>query len=321
LASSYPSYPGSTKAGWGYMMLTNFLPNSGNGTFSLYAVVTDVEGKQLTMGPKVITCDNANAVNPFGAIDTPGQGETVSGDEYFNFGWALTPLPNAIPTDASTIEVFIDGESVGNPAYNVYREDIATLFPGYNNSGGALGHFAIDTTAYANGVHTISWGVTDDAGNEAGIGSRYFSIQNETDTSQEKTAAVPPKEALRNTAPDRSLLDIKTAEGEFEIASDEKGVFHVKIKATQRLVMRLKGHDAGYLDIKGKRAKLPVGSRLDTEKGIFYWQPGPGFLGSYTLVFTGPKKQMETSGATGLRAAEKAGLRKTVEITIVPRHN
>jgi hypothetical protein len=30
---------------------------------------------------------------------------------------------------------------------------------------------------------------------------------------------------------------------------------------------------------------LPIGSFLDSEKGIFYWQPGPGFVGSYRLVF------------------------------------
>ncbi|MCP4216465.1 MAG: hypothetical protein GY765_17575 [bacterium] len=305
LAGAYPSYPGSTKAGWGYMMLTNFLPNRGNGVFSLYAVVTDMEGNELSMGPKVITCDNANATTPFGAIDTPGQGETISGAGYTNFGWALTPPENTIPIDGSTISVYIDGEPVGSPVYNVYREDIAAFFPGYNNSSGAVGHFALDTTAYDNGVHTISWSVADDAGNQDGIGSRYFNIQNETGMAPKTTAAVPPKRTLRNVATDRSLLDIKTAEGEFEIAPDDKGFFHVEIKETERLVMRLEGHGAGYLDINGKQVKLPVGSRLDAGKGIFYWQPGPGFLGSYTLVFTGQ--------------SEKGKRKKTVIVTIAPR--
>jgi hypothetical protein len=30
---------------------------------------------------------------------------------------------------------------------------------------------------------------------------------------------------------------------------------------------------------------LPIGSTFDGEKGIFYWQPGPGFMGTYRLVF------------------------------------
>ncbi|MCX6580793.1 MAG: hypothetical protein NT166_11500 [Candidatus Aminicenantes bacterium] len=28
-----------------------------------------------------------------------------------------------------------------------------------------------------------------------------------------------------------------------------------------------------------------VGSTMDVERGIFYWQPGPGFVGRYRLVF------------------------------------
>ena len=85
---------------------------------------------------------------------------------------------NRIPTDGSTINVYIDGVDPGHPIYNIYRSDIAALFPGYSNSNGAGGYFSLDTSAYENGVHTIQWTVTDDAGNTDGIGSRYFTIQN-----------------------------------------------------------------------------------------------------------------------------------------------
>jgi hypothetical protein len=38
--------------------------------------------------------------------------------------------------------------------------------------------------------------------------------------------------------------------------------------------------------ITGNRVKeLPVGSTLDRERGIFYWQPIHGFLGNYRFVF------------------------------------
>ncbi|NIO79428.1 MAG: hypothetical protein GTN53_02575, partial [Candidatus Aminicenantes bacterium] len=160
------------------MILTNFLPDGGNGTFKIHAIATDMEGNQVTLGTKTIICDNANAVKPFGAIDTPDQGGIASGSNYVNYGWVLTPLPNTIPTDGSTIQVWVDGVSVGNPVYNQYRQDIADLFPGYNNSNGAVGYFYLDTTQYENGVHTIQWTAADDAGNTDGIGSRYFTIQN-----------------------------------------------------------------------------------------------------------------------------------------------
>lgn len=174
---AYPTYPLNYRAGWGYMMLTNFLPNSGNGTFRIHAIATDKEGHSVKIGTKTITCDNAHATLPFGAIDTPSQGGTWSGAQV-NFGWALTPMPKSIPTDGSTIWLWIDGLPVGHPTYNNYRVDIATLFPGFANSNGAVGYYYVDTTQYENGVHTIAWSVEDSAGVACGIGSRYFSVVN-----------------------------------------------------------------------------------------------------------------------------------------------
>jgi hypothetical protein len=72
----------------------------------------------------------------------------------------------------------VDGVPLGHPLYNLYRSDIATLFPGYANSGGAVGLFVLDTTTLANGLHTIAWSVTDNLGRADGIGSRFFWVQN-----------------------------------------------------------------------------------------------------------------------------------------------
>ncbi len=175
---SYPDYPFNNKAGWGYMMLTHFLPNGGNGTYKVHATATDSAGNETALGSKTILVDNKNAVKPFGAIDTPAPGETVSGTSYSNIGWALTPQPNNIPEDGATITVFIDNQPVGHPTYNLYRKDIEQLFPGYANTQGAMGVFKLDTTTFANGVHSIAWAVVDSAGNVDGIGSRYFVIKN-----------------------------------------------------------------------------------------------------------------------------------------------
>ena len=181
--SAYPSSPLNNRAGWGYLMLTNGLPNNGsptglgNGTYVLHAIATSIDGKTFELGTKTINCDNGDATIPFGAIDTPGQGETVSGT-IVNFGWALTPQPYSIPTDGSTITVTVDGVTLGHPVYNQYRSDIATGFPGYANANGAVGYFSIDTTTLSNGIHTIGWLVYDNNGKGAGIGSRFFWVQN-----------------------------------------------------------------------------------------------------------------------------------------------
>ncbi len=178
IAELYSEYPDCEKAGWGYMLLTNFLPNWGNGIFTFHVFSYDYSGNKMKLGQKVIPCYNASSRKPFGSIDTPAQGETISGSSYVNFGWVLTRLPNMIPKDGSTITVWVDGVSVGRPVYNQYRQDIETLFPGLNNSNGAVGYYILDTTKYVNGIHTISWSVKDNMGNEDGIGSRYFWIQN-----------------------------------------------------------------------------------------------------------------------------------------------
>jgi hypothetical protein len=179
----YPNYPLNNAAGWGYMMLTNGLPNNGgsagtgNGTYTLHAIATSIDGNTVELGTKTITCDNAAATTPFGTIDTPGEGATVSGT-IVNFGWALTPQPYIIPTDGSTIWITVDGQNLGHPVYNQYRSDIATGFPGYNNTDGAVGYFYLDTTTLSNGMHNIGWLVTDNAGRTNGVGSRFFWVLN-----------------------------------------------------------------------------------------------------------------------------------------------
>lgn len=100
VAAAYPGYPDNTKAGWGYIMLTHFLPNGGNGVFTFHAIATDIEGIDVTLGTKTVTIDNANSAKPFGTIDTPSQGGVASGKKYINWGWALTPRPNHIPSMA-----------------------------------------------------------------------------------------------------------------------------------------------------------------------------------------------------------------------------
>jgi hypothetical protein len=173
----FPAFPESDAAGWGYMVLTNMLPNLGNGTFVFYAYATDHAGQTTLLGARTVTLANGTSIKPFGSIDTPGQGATVSG-VVVNFGWALAAPGRTIPIDGSTINVYIDGVMVGHPTYNNFRADIAALFPGLANSNGAVGYFILDTRTLTNGVHTIAWVITDDAGQTSGVGSRYFRVQN-----------------------------------------------------------------------------------------------------------------------------------------------
>ena len=87
------------------------------------------------------------------------------------------------------LNVYIDGALVGHPAYNNYRADIATLFPGLNNSLGAIGYRVLNTATLSNGLHTIAWTATDNQGATEGMGSRYFRVANSTAVATAATRA------------------------------------------------------------------------------------------------------------------------------------
>ncbi|MGE5340974.1 MAG: Ig-like domain-containing protein [Candidatus Omnitrophota bacterium] len=271
---AYPGYPNNHKAGWAYLLLTDTLPNHGNGTYTLSARAQDADGNDVLLGSKLISVDHTHAVKPFGSIDTPTPCETASGKELVNFGWVLTPQPNMIPVDGSTIDVVIDGVKKGNPVYNNYRSDIAALFPTYANTNGAVGYFYIDTTTLANGLHTIAWDVTDNGGNRDGIGSRYFSVENPESTdgaSKRHETADKQAETFCPNDTNMGCMEV-TALGRLELNLCDESLPHFT-------------HIRGYLMVGDRLRPLPVGSTLDQINGRFYWQLGPGFVGEYRLVF------------------------------------
>jgi hypothetical protein len=308
IEAAYPGYPNNSRAGWGYMMLTNFLPNSGNGTFTIYAIALDGSGNQLTLGTKTITCDNAHAVKPFGAIDAPTQGGTALGSSFINWGWVLTPPPNSIPIDGTTINIIVDGVNIGHPIYNLYRADIASLFPGYANSNGAVGYFYLDTTAYEDGVHTIQWTAADSDGNTDGIGSRYFTIQNTGGRKVHRTAQHARRECKDNplwpSNPGEAIsidysapVSVKKGYRDTKpqtIYPNDNGDIYIEIKELQRLEIHFPDTGKSTLNL----SSLPIGSTLDRERGVFYWQPGPGFIGEYPLIFIRKGKNNEMTKKT-----------------------
>jgi len=235
IESAFPDKPANSVAGWGYLLLTNMLPNvtnslgfGGQGQLYIYAIATDMEGTHTILGrdfsngihfPTSITMANASIAKPFGAIDTPSQGGTVSGT-FPNFGWVLTPDLNTIadgtdilmPTNGSTITLYIDGVAKGTVTYNQCRgtvgnpvppglycnDDVSNIFgnstPSMDLSAtrtsnptkfrnldagrSVIGSYDIDTSAMTNGSHSIAWGVSDSNGRGEGIGSRNFFVLN-----------------------------------------------------------------------------------------------------------------------------------------------
>jgi|GEM_PF-3094157 len=308
--AAYPGHPFNYRAGWGYMLLTNFLPLQGNGTFVVHAFATDKDGHRFLLGSKTITCANAAAVKPFGTLDTPAQGGDASGAAFPVFGWVLTPMPKTVAKDGSKIDVYVDSVKMGNLStapnvYNQYRVDVSTLFPGLNNTGGPgagqggpVGAFFLNTTTYTNAVHTIYWIATDDQGQADGIGSRYFTILNaaaaeaaSAKRSERAVEEISHIASLGRTSVSIDPVRAKTGFGPNARAEilmrNLQGSFRTSLRESELVEIDLGGGTEfrGYLAAGQELRPLPIGSTLDGEQGTFAWLPGPGFLGAYDLVF------------------------------------
>lgn len=306
LESLYANYPLANRAAWGSLLNTYSLPGGGNGKFILRAISYDLEGNGVEIGAKTITAQNKYNTKPFGLIETPEWGETISGS-YTNTAWMLTPRPKIIPTKGTTIWVWIDGIKLAHPVYNQPRPDIAALFPLLRNKTGPGGAFVFDTRKYANGAHTIKWIARDSAGAVGNTGTSYFRVLNTTPSvGLASISAVTMEATDAETAACGRLADLAGipqdygtplfrrtgfgAERTFEPAyPDDRGVIEAVMEEDGLVEVRLgtSGPVKGYLVVGEELRSLPVGSTLDAGDGTFRWMPGPGFLGRYDLVFVG----------------------------------
>jgi hypothetical protein len=150
--------------------------------------------------------------------------------------------------------------------------------------------------------------VTDSLGHVAGIGSRYFRIP---DTAGITTAAAQPlgRTVAGGVAMEAvPVVDVRAARDlgttvwmrrgpdpttRLEPVEERHGARLVAAQQLERVELHLAGAGVpagsvfdGHLLVNGMLRPLPIGSTLDRRRGVFFWQPGVGFLGRYPLVFT-----------------------------------
>jgi alpha-tubulin suppressor-like RCC1 family protein len=287
-----PTIPSNYRAGWGYPLLTWGLANQGNGTYTLYAFAFDEENNVATIGSKTIVVNNNAATKPFGSIDTPAIGGDAAGP---NFGWGLTPKVNGVATckvPSNGVQVSIDSGPLQPVSYGDARTDIAAAFPGFSNTGAAGGHFIFDWSTLAPGAHTIGWLITDDCGRADGVGSRFFNVASgSSQTAAPVTGAAVVATETESDAP----ITVARSYGELPEILDPRitGSRIVEIEQGGRIELRTpRGYETAYQIANGEKRAPPLGSTWDTDSGIFYWQPAPGFLGTYRLVFSNGRERI-----------------------------
>jgi hypothetical protein len=207
------------------------------------------------------------------------------------------------------VTAFIDGAPIGSPGGWGARPDLTAAFPPATFPAvvRALGVIGVNTTALANGVHTISWSVTATNGQQDGVGSRYFTVANSAvlagaEAVSRRLAAPPmmvPDRAqagaplaadvdaarlARRAIDGRRGFDLAAPLRRYAVGADGRATFEAE--ALDRIELELGGPGyTGYTRVGGQLGPLPIGSRLDEATGTFTWGAGAGFVGDYDLVF------------------------------------
>lgn len=169
ICSSYPGAPGCPNVGWAILVDTTHLAD---GLHTLGVTVTAANGAHSVVS-WIFTVINWALPDAFRiGIDTPSaQNSGYFGTVTFG-GWALD-----INTPIISVEVAVDGISVGAAAYGGYRPDACAVnnnAPGCPNVGWNIG---IDTTQFADGQHTLDVTAVSATGQRS-TSSATFSIIN-----------------------------------------------------------------------------------------------------------------------------------------------
>ena len=188
------------------MLLTNMLPNQGNGAYTLSVYAMDREGRVVSIGSRTLHLRQR-------ACDAAVRRHRHAGAGRHGVGCELRQL--RVGADAPSQvhpERRLDDDRLRRRRVDRATRPTTTSeptsrrsFPDLNNTNGAIGFRVIDTTALTNGLHTIAWTVTDNLGATEGIGSRYFRVSNgvAAGLTRRSTDAVRDGQQRRRSRPQR----------------------------------------------------------------------------------------------------------------------
>ena len=123
--------------------------------------------------PVAFFCDeNTGNEGSFGFIDHPDNGELIHGIKDI-YGWVLDG------EGVAEVQIWLDGQWVGDAAFGLPRPDVSSVYPGYPDSLAPGWIFLLDTTLTSDGLHHVQAVAVDEFGAQTIIGERYVTIRNE----------------------------------------------------------------------------------------------------------------------------------------------
>ncbi len=174
----YPTVANSSHARFRFVLDVGFLITSHfyeQGFHELTVRSGDYAGNVTNIAeiPVAFFCDeNTGDAGAFGFIESPTTSELVSGITNV-VGWALDR------EGIAAVQVWLDGQFVGDAIYGFPRPDVNGLYPGYPDSLAPGWLYLLDTSLTTDGIHHLQAVAVDVFGATNIIGERYFEIRNE----------------------------------------------------------------------------------------------------------------------------------------------
>jgi hypothetical protein len=215
----------------------------------------------LTVAPPALAQNDL----PFGRFDGQVQGGNGATGVVPLVGWALDD------DGVSTVDVFVDGISIGRANYGGFRPDVAARFPGFPDSDGAGFGFRLDTTRFLNGLHTVNARVTSTTGEQRFLNPLVFQFYNAGHLLRPFGRIERPAEnaelfgTCNVAAPQRRLTVVEGWALDVGAATDDFGIGYVEVMIDGSLLANSRLHCqfipalGGPVDCYGVR-------RLDLER-------------------------------------------------------
>jgi Cep192 domain 4/HYDIN/CFA65/VesB-like, Ig-like domain/Abnormal spindle-like microcephaly-assoc'd, ASPM-SPD-2-Hydin len=168
VCNAYPNRPGCPNVGWDFFLDTTLLAD---GAHTL-AITGTSFGGQTSTATASFTVDNLASTGMRIDIDNPNSSSGHLSGLTAIGGWAIDDT-----AAIATVEILVDGVSVGDASYGNVRNDVCSVFPGRAGCPDVGWSMFLDTTQLSNGSHELQVTATTTAGARATVGTS-FSVAN-----------------------------------------------------------------------------------------------------------------------------------------------
>ena len=153
IVNVYPAYFNSAESGYD----TTFnISNISNGSKTLEMKIVANDGSYQTV-TKTVNVNRA-VLETKSFLDSPEENLNVTTDTIRVRGWALDS------SGVRSVEVFVDGKSLGNISYGALRPDVNKVCPGYPSGDNAGFDETVNISSLSNGKKTLEIKITGNSG-------------------------------------------------------------------------------------------------------------------------------------------------------------